>query len=98
MTIDGSMPASAATALMVVRSYPWAASRKRAACRIAAFVRSERFPPDSSTVMPTTVGHQLLTFQGVTSHHVYKRWPTLVGTWIRESDMTPTTALPTSTE
>jgi hypothetical protein len=42
MTIDGSMPASAAMARIVVRSKPSAAKRRLAAVRIAALVCSDR--------------------------------------------------------
>src|SRR5215218_2327437 len=77
------MSASAATPRIVVRSYPCAAKRSRAARRIAARVRSERLSGGEESVlsiMPTSVGLQVLTFQPRPEHDVNNRWPTLVGT------------------
>src|SRR6476646_7762194 len=102
------MPASAATARIVVRSYPCAANRSRAAFRIADLVRSERFSGAASAVikvMPTTVGQQVLTLlynASIIGQRALAniRWPTDVDpdeSTRRRSQMT-TSALPTHTE
>jgi hypothetical protein len=45
MTIEASIPAAAATARMVVCSYPRAANADRAASRMARRVPADRGPP-----------------------------------------------------
>jgi len=45
MTIEASTPAAAATARIVVWSYPWAANADLAASRMARRVPAERGPP-----------------------------------------------------
>src|SRR5213596_2267251 len=69
----GSIPASAAMARIVARSYPSLANRSRAAVRMAARVASER-RGRGSRVTSTTVGQHALTCELAVSY----RWSTPV--------------------
>src|SRR3954452_7429656 len=90
MTIDGSIPASAAMARIVALSYPSVANLPRAAARIAARVASERRGL-TSTLMPTSVGQRVLTCRHLVLKLANKRWPTTVGRPWRHEAMNEST-------
>src|SRR5579884_239232 len=71
MTMEASMPASAAIALMVALSYPSAAKRERAAARIAARAGAERSVKRRSGMVIGAPRSGALS-------DVHLRWPTLV--------------------
>jgi hypothetical protein len=81
MTIEASTLACAATARMVVPSYPRAANIARAAPRIARRVPSERGPPVPGTGPAWLVSVTAARLLSVTVHSLSLangRWPTFV--------------------